>query len=97
MSNIPDFQTIMLPLLQYCMDKQEHSLRDATEHLAGFFDLSETERQALLPSGTQAIFDNRIGWSKTHLIKAGLLASPGAPIFTLPNAVCRCWHKILLR
>jgi len=30
----------------------------------------------LLPSGQQAIFDNRVGWARTYLKKAGLLETP---------------------
>lgn len=61
---IPDFQKIMLPLLQYASDEQEHSLREAIEALADEFKLSDEERKELLPSGQQAIFDNRVGWAK---------------------------------
>jgi restriction system protein len=63
---IPDFQSIMLPLLQSCADGQEHGLRETIETLATTFQLTEEERQELLPSGSQAIFDNRVGWSKPH-------------------------------
>lgn len=70
---IPDFQTIMLPLMQIAADGQEHRLRDAIEQLAQHFDLSDEERRTLLPSGRQATFDNRVSWASTHLRKAGLL------------------------
>ena len=73
---IPDYQKIMLPLLVYVSDGQEHSLRETIEALADNFNLSEEERKELLPSGQQAIFDNRVGWTKTYLKKAGLLESP---------------------
>jgi len=72
---IPDYQNIMLPLLKYAGDKQEHHIRDAIEQLANEFNLSEKERRELLPSGQQAIFDNRVGWARTYLKKAGLLES----------------------
>jgi len=72
---IPDFQTIMLPLMQFASDKQEHSLRETIENLAEQFSLTKEERKTLLPSGRQSTFDNRVGWSRTHLSKAGLLNS----------------------
>ena len=59
---IPDFQTIMLPLLQLCGDAKEHTNRDAIDHLADKFGLSDVERKELLPSGRQAIFHNRVAW-----------------------------------
>lgn len=80
---IPDYQTLMLPILQYVSDGKDHSLRETIERLGTQFDLSQQERQELLPSGSQAIFDNRIGWSKTHLLKAGLLESPKRSIFRI--------------
>lgn len=73
---IPDFQSIMLPLLQFAGDKQEHTLKEAILSLAEQFGLSANERKELLPSGGQAVFDNRVGWARTYMKKAGLLDSP---------------------
>lgn len=73
---IPDFQTIMLPLLRLAADGQEHKLGDAYDELAREFGLSPDERSELLPSGRQRKFDNRVGWARTHLRKAGLFGSP---------------------
>jgi len=81
--SIPDFQSIMLPLMQFASDGKEHSFRESVEYLAKFFKLSEDERKELLPSGPMPIFDNRVGWTKTHLLKAGLLESPRRSIFQL--------------
>ena len=80
---IPDFQTIMSPLLAYTSDNNEHSLRDTVENLAVYFKLTPVERQELLPSGHSAVFDNRVGWAKMHLLKAGLLESPRRAIFKI--------------
>lgn len=70
---IPDYQTVMLPLLQYAGDGQEHSLRETIDALAEAFSLTEDERKELLPSGRQRVFDNRVGWARTYMSKAGLL------------------------
>ncbi len=72
---IPDFQSIMLPLLKFAGDGEEHSLRETIEALADEFNLTDEERKELLPSGQQAAFDNRVGWARTYLKKAGLLKS----------------------
>jgi restriction system protein len=72
---IPDYQTIMLPLLKFAADEEEHSLRETIEALADHFELTDEERRELLPSGQQATFDNRVGWARTYLKKAGLLES----------------------
>jgi restriction system protein len=72
---IPDYQSIMLPLLKFAGDSEEHSLRETIEALADQFDLTDQERTELLPSGQQATFDNRVGWARTYLKKADLLKS----------------------
>lgn len=80
---IPDFQTIMLPLLRFAADREPHSLREANETLAEHFHLSESERTTLLPSGRQAVFDNRVGWARTYMTKAGLLDTPRRGVFQI--------------
>ncbi|MBO1046261.1 restriction endonuclease [Dolichospermum circinale] len=82
---IPDFQAIMLPLLQYASDGKEHSLRDAITFLADVFNLSDDERKELLSSGQQAVFDNRVGWARTYLKKAGLFISPKRGFFQITD------------
>ncbi len=52
--DIPDYQTLMLPLLRFSSDGNEHSKREAVESLATQFQLTAVERAALLPSGQQA-------------------------------------------
>lgn len=73
---IPDYQSVMLPLLRLVADGKEHRYRDLIEKLAAEFALTDEERKELLASGSQAVFDNRVGWAKTYLKKAGLLDSP---------------------
>nr|WP_239032326.1 restriction endonuclease [Pseudoalteromonas sp. MMG022] len=65
----------MRPLLEvaYKANGQEVKLRDAIAQLAEQFQLTEQERSEPLPSGKQSILDNRIGWARTYLTKAGLL------------------------
>lgn len=72
---IPDYQTLMLPLLHLAEDGADHKFRDAVEQLALEFNLSSDERSELLPSGTAPTFDNRVGWARTYLKQAGLLIS----------------------
>ena len=74
---IPDYQTLMLPLLRHLADSQVHRLRDLIDQLADEYQLTEAERKALLPSGRQPVFENRVGWARTYMKKAGLLQSPG--------------------
>lgn len=73
---IPDYQTLMLPLLRLASDGQEHRFRDAVEQLAAESNISDAERAELLPSGSGPVFDNRVGWARTYLKQAGLLNPP---------------------
>jgi restriction system protein len=73
----------MLPLLRLVADKKEHKYRDLIESLAISFKITDEERKELLASGNQAIFDNRVGWAKTYLKKAGLLDSPKRATFVI--------------
>jgi restriction system protein len=73
---IPDYQTIMLPLLKHLSDREERSTQETFDALADAFNLSEEERKELLASGNQPIFTNRIAWAKVYLKKAGLIESP---------------------
>ena len=70
---IPDYQTIMLPLLKLTEDKKEHSIREAIDSISDLFKLSEEQTKEVLPSGRLYIIDNRVGWARTYLKKAGLL------------------------
>ena len=90
---IPDYQSVMLPLLKYAGDKEEHHIRDAIEGLADEFKLTEEERKELLPSGLQAIFNNRVGWANTYLKKAGLLESPRRGYFRISDRGLKVLEK----
>lgn len=72
----PDFQSLMLPLLEVLTDGQERAMRDVTALLADRFNLTPEERQQLLPSGQNRLFANRVAWAKAHLKAAGLLDNP---------------------
>ena len=74
--SIPDFQSLMLPLLNFASDGEVRTLSDAREHLASAFALTNDEIEELLPSGRQRRFDNRVAWAKVYLEQAGLLVSP---------------------
>ena len=80
---IPDYQTLMLPVLKLAADENEHRFSQAVEELADEFGLSTEERNELLPSGSQAVFNNRVGWARSYLKQAGLLASPKRGFFTI--------------
>ena len=65
-----------MPFLKYLSDSKEHSFREAIEHLSNEFKLSKEEKEEILPSGQQPVINNRIGWARTYMLKAGLLEAP---------------------
>jgi restriction system protein len=80
---IADFQSLMLPLLKILGDGRTYKYREILELLAREFQVTEAERKEMLPSGQQGIFDNRVGWAKTYLKKAGLIDSPQRATFVI--------------
>jgi restriction endonuclease Mrr len=82
---IPDYQTLMLPVLKVAADGQEHRIGDVIKQLARDFGLTEAEQQQMLPSGRQTAFANRVGWAKTYLVQAGLLEATKRAHFKITN------------
>ena len=82
---VPGFQEVMLPLLRFAADGKEHSLREIIKSLSLEFHLSEEDLKELLPSGTQRTFNNRVGWARTYMKKAGLLEDPKRGYLRITN------------
>jgi restriction system protein len=72
---IPDYQTLMLPLLKRAANT-EIRVPEIRDDIAGEFGLNADERGQMLKSGTQLVLDNRLHWAKIYLSKAGLLVTP---------------------
>lgn len=69
---VPDFQTLMLPVLKAVADG-ESTAASLRERVAAAADLSDTDQQELLPSGRQTTFANRVAWANVFLQRAGLI------------------------
>lgn len=80
---IPDFQSLMLPLLRHLEDGRERSNHETLEALAEEFGLTDQEREELLPSGRQPLFTNRVAWAKVHLKAARLIESPRRGVYKI--------------
>lgn len=79
--SVPDFQSLLLPMLRFCADGQTYSMADARAHLARELGLMEADLEERLPSGRQTKFANRVAWAKVYLTKAALLISPKRGLF----------------
>jgi len=75
-SNIPDFQSIMLPMLKLLENGEVFTLNEVISKLAIYFNLSKEELKIKVPSGQMGLFRNRVGWTRSYLKKAGLLHYP---------------------
>lgn len=82
---VPDYESLMLPLLSALGDGEEHEVAALRDHLATGLRLTETDRAEMLPSGKQPVFDNRVGWAKTYLDKAGLVVSVRRGVYRITD------------
>lgn len=74
---VPTYDKFIEPILRYLATKTGGTpARDAHEAAAQALNLSDVERQELLPSGTQPVYKNRAGWAHDRLKRAGLSSSP---------------------
>ena len=70
---VPGFQKFMLPFLEFCADEKEHNNQEIVEAMITKFQISADDANLMIPSGGQSILSNRVAWTRTYLIKAGLL------------------------
>src|SRR5665647_1842750 len=82
---IPDYQSLMLPLLKYIRDGKIHTTQDAIAIIAKQFKLNENDLNEWLPSKKQKTFHNRVYWAKAHLKMAGVIENFGRGEFKITN------------
>jgi restriction system protein len=82
--SIPDYQTLMLPLLKRAATGEVRVL-DAEKQMGDEFGLTTEERAQLLPSGKQRVLHNRAHWAKFYLMKAGPVRFPRRGTFIITD------------
>lgn len=82
---IPDFQRVMYPLLRFLGDGKPHGYKECITAMIEHFQLTPEEIDEKLPSGRQRIIDNRTGWAKFYLGKAGLLRTVKKGVYQITN------------
>lgn len=80
---VPDFQTLMLPVLRRLATGGEQPSASVRDSVAADFQLSAEDLAGMLPSGRQTTFKNRIAWALSYLKQAGLAESPGRGIYRI--------------
>lgn len=73
---IPDFQSIMLPLLKSFKESEIKSSKELRFNMVNHFNITEEEQKEKVPSGKQFTYSNRIAWAISYLKMAELIFSP---------------------
>lgn len=76
MNTVPPYHTLMLPLLKVMGTRNAMTTKQMRDEVAENLGLTLEALSQRLPSGTQNAFDNRMGWARTYLFKAGLIERP---------------------
>jgi len=82
---IPDFQSLMLPIMRLMQDKETRKQAMIRDAMGKEFDLTEHERNELLPSGTVPRFDNNVSWALSYLSMAILLTKPSRGVYMISD------------
>lgn len=80
---IPDFQSLMLPLLRSLENGSERGTQDTLDALAAQLGLTEADVTQPMPSRKAPLFTNRVAWAKLHLKRAGLIESPRRGVYRI--------------
>ena len=80
---IPDFQTLMLPLLKLLKNGNPIKLSEMVEIMSDKYNLTEEERNEWLPSKVQKTMYNRVAWAKQYLKNSELIESPEKGAFKI--------------
>ena len=81
--SVPKYHELYAPFLKSLQDGHVHQMKEIKQMVLDQIHLTEAELSERLPSGKQSVFDNRIGWARTYLKKAGLIESPARAQFVL--------------
>lgn len=73
---LPRYDEFYAPLLHVLKDGNTYTMKEVKKRIAENLHLPEDALLERLASGRQSVYDNRIGWAKTYLQKAGVVVSP---------------------
>jgi restriction system protein len=82
---VPDFNEIKAPALQFFSDGNAHPVKEVYEALADYFNLTESDRDEVLPSGSQRRWHNRANWACYDLYRAGMLIRPQKGVYQITD------------
>src|ERR1017187_6818057 len=82
---IPDYQSLMLPVLRFAADRKEHSLAEFRQRIAAEFKLSDEELAERLASDSQTVFANRIAWAVQYLKSAAVIRTVRRGVYVIAD------------
>ncbi len=82
---VPKYYEFMKPTLEIFQHGDALERSQIYEKVSTKLNLSDEDKNEMLPSGTQRVYINRIGWAITYLKKAGLLESPERSVFFITD------------
>jgi|GEM_PF-1973014 len=91
--SVPDFQSFMLPLLQFAADGLEHNQRGAKDALSRHFNITESDRREMPPSERQTRFKSGSPLFFDHLVVELLWPWAMAALAKTPVRWARWWTR----
>lgn len=82
---VPDFQSLMLPVLRALEDGEDTVVRKVRERVASAESLTDEDLGEMLPSGRQRTFENRVGWGLSYLLRATLVERVQRGVYRVTN------------
>lgn len=83
---VPEFQSFMLPMLRIVDAHGPIHVKDVKDRIASELQLNQEDLSELVPSGNSSKFDNRVGWTRTYLKKAGLIDYASRGVYAITKA-----------
>lgn len=83
--SVPDFQTVMVPVLRHLEDGQEHQSKEIIAALAVEFGLSDDDLAERIPSGYLTTWQSRVHWANTHLYQARAIARTRRGVYSITD------------
>ena len=81
---VPDFQLMMNPVLDiYANRNCAIRPRDIEEEIANRFNLSDDDKNQMIPSNIETVLRNRVSWAVYYLFRAGLLERPSRGFYQI--------------
>lgn len=82
---VPDYQTLMQPVLLALRDGRERTLQEIRDFVAAHLKLSEQDLRELVRSGQKTLFNDRVSWAITYMKQAGLLDRPRRGVYIITD------------